>query len=85
MSRFQFKCRAISFEHSCCYKADTEPDHPTSFFDFVRDTETATNGLEFYGEVKSPRNNYQMTSDFDVAWIEKMTGHTVWNKKAEKV
>lgn len=82
MTCFRFKCRVIDIQHSCRYKADTEPDHPTGLLDFVEDTLHATKELEFYGEVKSPRNNYQITSDFDITWIERMTGHTAWKKIA---
>ncbi len=75
---FQVECRAIDFEHSCCYKDEVEPPHPDILLKSVKHIIAATEGLQFIATIKSPTNSYQMDLDFDEAWFASLKATGLW-------
>lgn len=77
---FQVECRAIEFEHSCCYKDEGEPLHPDMFLESIKHIIAATEGLRFTAMIKSPTNSYQMDLDFDNAWCTSLKATGLWEE-----
>lgn len=82
MAPFRFKCRAIDVQHLCSYKDDREPDHPSGILSFVGDALPIIEGLEFHGIIPSSANNYQVKTDLDTTWTERMAKSTTWKTMA---
>lgn len=80
MDQFQFRCRAIQLQHSCAYKEEIEPIHPSRFLSIVEDVIKAVEGMQFTGTIASAANNYQINTDFDKAWIARMTKGVDWQR-----
>ena len=75
---FQIECRAVNFEHSCCYKGNSEPLHTDAFLKSITEIIGATEGLRFLATIKSPTNSYQMNLDFDHAWCASIKALGTW-------
>lgn len=69
MEPFEFKCRAVDIEHSCRHGHEKEPHHPHELLKCIKSIVEATQGMPFHGIIKTPKNNYQVDSDFDLSWI----------------
>lgn len=76
---FRIECRAIDFEHSCCYRNESEPPHSNAFLESINHVVEATEGLRFAAMIKSPTNNYQMALDFDNAWCSSVKATRKWD------
>lgn len=76
---FRIECRAIDFEHSCCYRNESEPPHSNAFLESINQIVEATEGLRFTAMIKSPTNNYQMALDFDNAWCSSVKATRKWD------
>ena len=77
---FQIECRAVKFEHSCCYKDEGEPPHTDTFLRSINQIVGATEGLRFLATIKSPANSYQMDLNFDDAWCASVKATGVWDE-----
>lgn len=70
MKPIQFRYRAVNIEHSCRKGNEEEPQHPSELSGFIDSTIKVTEGMEFFGIIKSRVNNYQIdVTDFDHKWI----------------
>jgi hypothetical protein len=78
MAQFQFRCRAVQIQHSCAYEKEMEPVHPSELLSCVADATKAIEMMQFMGTIASAANSYQINTDFDVAWIERMTKVADW-------
>lgn len=78
MAQFQFRCRATQIQHSCAYEKETEPVHPSELLGCVADATKAIEMMQFTGTIASAANAYQINTDFDTAWIARMTEMADW-------
>lgn len=77
---FMIECRAINFEHCCCYKDEGEPPHAEAFLKSINQIVGATEEIRFLATIRSPTNSYQMDLDFDIAWISSIKVAGKWDK-----
>lgn len=77
---FQIECRAVNFEHSCCYKDESEPPHSDSLLNSVDQIIRATEDLRFLAAINSPANSYQMNLNFDNAWGSSIKASGIWDE-----
>lgn len=76
---FRVECRAIDFEHSCCYGNQGEPPHTDAFLKSINQVIEATEGLRFAAMIKSPANSHQMDLDFDNVWCSSVKATRKWD------
>jgi hypothetical protein len=77
---FKVECRAIDFEHSCCYKDEVEPPHPDIFLQGIESIIAISEGFRFVSTIKSRTNSYQMDSNFDDAWVTLLKSTGKWKE-----
>ena len=77
---FKIECRAINFEHSCCYRDEVEPPHPEMFLQSIENIIAISEGFRFVSTIKSRTNSYQMDSNFDDAWRALLKSTRKWKE-----
>ena len=77
---FKIECRAINFEHSCCYRDEVEPPHPEMFLQSIENIIAISEGFRFVSKIKSHTNSYQMDSNFDNAWRALLKSTRKWKE-----